>query len=91
MKTVGVTESVAVKPEQLIGTKWDSWCETYRGKMSMQFIDKSNCVYISVPNEFPMTYTVSEGKLYVSAIEGPFELRGDVLYNNDLPVFERAA
>ncbi|MCL2196829.1 MAG: hypothetical protein FWB77_04370 [Treponema sp.] len=94
MKAIDVTnieEVTAIKAEQLIGTKWESWCEPYRGRMSMEFIDKTNCVYISNPREFPMTYTVAEGRIYISNIEGAFELRGDVLFNNDLPVFERGA
>jgi len=91
MKTINRLEVTSVKPEQLVGTKWDSWCETYRGKMSMEFVDKMNCVYKSNPNEFPMTYIVESGLIHISSIEGAFELRGNVLFNNDLPVFERAA
>ena len=94
MKTVNATniEGVTtVKAEQLVGTKWESWCELYRGRMSMEFVDRTNCIYTSNPKEFPMTYTVAEGRIYISNIEGAFELRGDVLFNNNLPVFERGA
>jgi len=94
MKTIDETGTIrvtAIEPGQLAGTRWESWCELYRGRISMKFVDKSNCIYTSDPKEFPMTYTVSEGKVYISNIEGAFELRGDVLFNNDLPVFEKSA
>jgi len=84
-------ELKVIKPEQLIGTKWDSWCEPYRGKISMEFVDKNICIYTSNPNEYPMIYTITDGKVFINNIEGPFVLRGNVLFNNDLPVFEKVA
>jgi len=84
-------EAVVIEPKQIIGTKWDSWCDSYKGLVSVEFIDKSYCIYTSEPKKYPITYTIEEGKLFISNIEGPFELRGDVLFNNDLPVFEKAA
>ena len=84
-------EKTAIKPEQLIGTKWLSWKKLLGDKMSIEFLDTKHCVYISQPNKYQMTYNIKEGELYISMIMGAFELRGDVLFNNDLPVFERAA
>jgi len=85
------TEMTKIKPEQLIGTKWHSWCDEYRDRMSVEFIDTANCIYTSQPWKYPIPYTVEEGKIFIGSIEGPFELVGNILYNNDLPVFEKAA
>jgi len=90
-ESLETAELTVIKPDQLIGTKWDSWCEPYRGRISMEFVDKNICVYTSDPKEYPMKYTVTDGKVFINYIEGPFELGGDVLFNNNLPVFERAA
>jgi len=92
MKTFELTrDAIAIVPEKLIGTKWNSWCELYRERMSVEFIDNSKCVVLMQPRKFTETYTVTEGKLKINNIEGPFELRGNVLFNNDIPVFEKAA
>ncbi|MCL2271201.1 MAG: hypothetical protein FWC19_00150 [Treponema sp.] len=91
MKTQELTERTAIEPEKLIGTKWIAWSELVGERISMKFVDRINCIYTSQPNEYPMTYTVTGGDMFFSHIEGSFELRGNVLFNNDLPVFEKAA
>lgn len=93
MKTLVMTEKTAIKPEQLIGTKWTSWSDLFSDQMyvEVEFVDRINCVYTLKPKKYPLTYNVTEGQLFISNIDGPFELRGDVLFNNDLPVFEKAA
>ena len=85
------TDFTAEKPEQLIGTKLNGWCDVYRDRMSVEFIDTRNGIYTSQPWKYPITYSVEEGRIFIGDIEGPFELVGNVLYNNDLPVFELAA
>jgi len=84
-------ENTVIKPEQLIGTKWFTWNKLYGDRMSVEFVDRRNCVYTSQPNKFTMPYDVKEGKIFINNVEGAFELKGDVLFNNDLPVFEKAA
>ena len=84
-------ELVYIEPKKIVGTKWDSWCDRYRGSVSVEFVDNKNCIYTSREKKYPITYTVDEGKLFISNIEGAFELRGDVLFNNDLPAFQAAA
>lgn len=92
MKTIDrYQETTSIKPEQLIGTKWNGWSELFSSRMSMEFLDKTNCVYTSQPKKYPMTYKVTDGKLFFSEIEGAFELVGNVFFCNSLPVFERAA
>jgi len=92
MKTEQLNEkTAAIKPDQLIGTKWLSWKKLLGDKVSVEFIDKKNCIYVSQPHKYQMTYNVTEGKLFINMIMGAFELRGDVLFNNDLPVFEKTA
>ncbi|MCL2185735.1 MAG: hypothetical protein FWB86_07795 [Treponema sp.] len=81
----------AIDPEQLIGTKWKGFTDTFADRIFMEFLDKSNCVYTSRPNKYPLTYNVNKGKLYINHINGAFELRGNVLFINDYPVFEKAA
>jgi len=81
---------IVIEPKEIIGTKWDSWCDSYRGSVSVEFVDNKNCIYTSNEKKYPITYTVDKGKLFISNIEGPFELRGDVLFNNDLPAFQAA-
>ena len=86
-----ILERTTIQPDQLIGTRWISWSKQFADRISMEFIDKKNCVYVSQPKKFPLTYTIMEGSVYISNIEGAFELRGNVLFNNDLPVFEKTA
>ena len=91
MKTAPFLERTIIKPEKLIGTKWRAWSEFVGDQMTVEFLDHTNCIYTSEPNRFPITYTVTGGNIFISSIKGPFELRGDVLFNNDLPAFEKAA
>jgi len=91
MNTEKEIKASVIKAGQLVGTKWFSWKRMLGDKVSVEFIDKKNCVYTSQPHIYPMTYNIAGGELYISNIMGAFELRGDVLYNNDLPVFEKAA
>ena len=81
----------AIKPEQLIGTKWLGLSETFSDRYSLEFINNTKCIYTSKPKKFPLTYNVEDGKLYIYKIQGFFELRGDTLFNNDLPVFRKTA
>ena len=91
MKTSKELKKTAIMPEKLIGTKWNGWSEISANIFSVEFIDKKNCIYTAQPSKFPLTYNVSEGDLFISNIDGPFELRGNVLFNNDIPAFEKAA
>jgi hypothetical protein len=91
MKTDEAQRSTFIKPGQLVGTKWKGWSELFSSRMSMEFVDKTNCIYTSQPKKYPMTYTVTDGKLFISEIEGTFELVGNVFFCNSLPVFEKAA
>jgi len=91
MKNNTNTGKTVIKPEQLIGTKWISWSELFADRMSVEFIDNTNCIYTSQPKRFPLKYNIEKGELFISNIEGAFELRGNVLFNQDLPVFEKAA
>ena len=91
MKTQKLLKEAAVVPEKLVGTRWIGWSGFIGDRISVEFVDNANCIYTSKPNKYPMTYTVTGGKVYIKNIEGPFELRGDILFNNDLPVFEKVA
>jgi len=91
MNNERIIEKTTIKPDLLIGTKWVSWSNEFAERMSMEFLDKSNCVYTSQPKKYPLTYTVTGGEVFISDIEGAFELRGNVLFNNDLPVFKKVA
>ena len=91
MKTSEITEGTAIVQEKLVGTKWIGWSEFIRDRISVEFIDRTNCIYTSQPKKYPMTYTVTGGKMFIKNIEGSFELRGEVLFNNDLPIFEKVA
>ena len=84
-------EEVAIVPERLIGTRWIGWSGFIGERVSVEFVDNTNCIYTSQPNKYSMTYLVMGGKMFINNIEGPFELRGDVLFNNDLPAFKKAA
>jgi len=91
MKTEQHNMKTAIKAGQLVGTKWLSWKKLLGDKVSVEFIDVKNCVYTSQPNKYTMTYNIAGGELYISNIMGAFELRGNILFNNDLPVFEKVA
>ena len=84
-------EKTAIGPEELVGTKWIAWPEFVRGRIRVEFIDNENCVFIAEPSKFTVPYTVEDGNLLISNIEGPFELRGNVLFNFDFPAFEKVA
>ena len=91
MRHVPLSEKNIVEPVKLIGTKWVGWSEFIGDRMTVEFVDKTNCIYTSYQKKYPMTYSVMKGKLFISDIEGPFELHGQVLFNNGLPAFEKAA
>ncbi|MCL2184556.1 MAG: hypothetical protein FWB86_01705 [Treponema sp.] len=84
-------ETTEIAPDQLIGTKWLGWSDLFNDRFSIEFINEKRCVYTSQPKKYPLTYDIIEGKLYISNITGAFELRGNMLFNNDLPVFEKTA
>jgi len=91
MKTNDLLEATIIEPDQLIGTKWTCWSDLITDEIYVEFVNKTNCIYTSQLRKYQLTYNVTEGKLFISNITGAFELRGDVLFNNDLPVFEKAA
>ena len=91
MNNERLKEKTLIKPEQLIGTRWISWSKALADRISMEFVDNTNCVFTSQPNKFPLKYNVAEGKVFISDIDGAFELVGNVLFNNELPVFKKAA
>ena len=91
MKRMEIVEKSVIDLDRIIGTKWVGWSEYTTNNMSVEFIDRKNCIYTASPQKFPLTYNISDGKLFISNIAGPFELRGNVLYNNDIPAFEKAA
>ena len=91
MKEAPFLERTAIKPESIIGTKWVAWPEFIGDRIKVEFVDKTNCIYTSEPKKFSMTYTVSDGNIIISDVEGPLELRGHILFNNGFPAFEKAA
>ena len=91
MKTELLLEGTDIEPEQLIGTRWTAWNKLLGEQISVEFVDRTNCIYTSQPKKYPLKYTIAGGKVFISNIEGPFELRGRVLFNNDIPTFEKAA
>jgi len=91
MKIEQLSKKTTIEADQLVGTKWINWKKLYGEKIAVEFIDRTNCIYTSLPNKYPMRYTVTGGDLFISDIAGPFELRGNVLFNNNLPVFEKVA
>jgi len=91
MKSRKFTEITAIDHDKLIGTRWISWSEFVGDRMTMEFVDKSNCIYTSKPRKYPMKYSVLGGQILFKEIEGTFVLRGNVLFSNDIPVFEKAA
>jgi len=80
-----------IEHDNIIGTKWVGWSEFVGSRMMVEFVDKTNCIYTSEPRKYPMTYSVIEGKIFLSHIKHPFELKGQVLFNNGLPTFEKVA
>ena len=90
-KTEQLLEKTAIRQDQLIGTKWTSWNKSFGNRFTFEFVDRTNCIYTSHPKKYPLTYTITGGQMYISNIEGPFELRGNVLFNNDIPAFEKTA
>ena len=82
-------DTMDISQEQIVGTKWISVSRLFDKKIAMEFIDSDNCIYTSAYKKFPLTYTISDNKIYISSIEGSFDLRGNVLFNNELPIFKR--
>ena len=91
MKDLPREGKTAIEQEELIGTKWIAWPEFIGSRIRMEFVDKTNCLFIAEPNEFVVPYTVTDGNLLISSIDGLFELRGNVLFNFDFPAFEKVA
>jgi len=81
----------AINPDQLIGTKWISLSNFFGDKMSFEFVDRTNCIYTSQPRKYSMTYKVLNDEIFISCLDGSFEVRGDKLFNNNLPAFKKAA
>ena len=91
MKTELLVKKSAIVPEQLIGTKWTSWKKIFGDRISVEFVDRTNCIYTSMLNKFNLRYSIEGGIMFISSIKGSFELVGSVLYNNDIPAFEKTA
>ena len=91
MKDAPFLEKTVIDPESIIGTKWVAWTEFIGDRIRMEFVDKTNCIYTSEQKKYPLKYTVAEGEIMVSNIDGSLELRGDILFNNGFPAFEKAA
>ena len=91
MKEIPSLEKTDIEPESLIGTKWVAWPEFIGDRIKVEFVDKTNCIYTAEPNKYPLKYTITEGNLLLDNVDGPFELRGNVLFNYGFPTFERAA
>jgi len=82
--------ATAVKSENIIGTRWVGWSDFVCTRMSLEFVDKKNCVYTSIPRKFPMTYSLDEGRIHIKEINCSFEMRGRILYHNNYPAFVKA-
>ena len=91
MKNVSTSERNGIEPTKLIGTKWIGWSDFIRDRIMVEFVDKTNCIYTSEKKKYNVTYTITGDKLFISYIESPFELRGHVLFNNNMPAFEKVA
>ena len=91
MKEVSLLEKNTIEPQSIVGTKWNGWGGMFCDRLKIEFVDKTNCIYISKPNRYPMTYTVKGNKIFISEIKEPFELVGNVLFHGGLPVFQKAA
>jgi len=81
----------AVNPKNLIGTRWISRHEISGARTTVEFVDESTCIYATNPRKFPTTYTVKDGKIFINHIKLPFELKGQMLFNNGIPAFEKSA
>ena len=91
MKRVITSRRTPVKLENIVGTKWIGWSGSVGNRVTVEFMDNNSCIYTTEPKKYPITYSVNNGSLFISSIEGPFELWGDVLYNNNLPAFSRTS
>ena len=91
MDTEFLTERTDIEPETLIGTKWVGWGEMFCDRLKVEFVDKTNCIYTSESKKYTLTYTVTKGKIFLSYVEKPFELRGNILFNGIFPAFQKAA
>jgi len=91
MKETALFEKNIVEPTKIIGTKWIGWSKFIGEQIAVEFVDKSHCIYTSYHKKYPMTYSVMGGKIFISHIQDPFELSGQVLYSNGIPTFEKAA
>ena len=91
MEQLSSLENTAIEPETIIGTEWNGWGEMFCERLKIEFVDTENCIYISKPNKYPMTYTVFNDKIFISDIKDPFEVRGNMLFHGGLPVFKKAA
>ena len=89
MENTSLLKKNAIEHEKLVGTKWNGWSEMFSGRLMIEFVDKTNCIYTSKPNKYEMTYTVKKDKIFVSNFLEPFELRGHMLFSGGLPVFEK--
>jgi len=91
MEASYLPEKNVIEAENLAGTKWIGFSKMFYGRLKVEFLDKTNCIYTSKPDKYPMTYTVASGKIFISDIQEPFELRGNMLFTGNLPVFEKSA
>ena len=91
MRNAPFLEKKVIEPEKLIGTKWIGWSEFIGDQITVEFVDKRHCIYTSYHKKYPMTYTVMGTTMYISEIEEPFELSGQILFTNGIPAFEKAA
>ena len=98
MESTTLMEKNAIVLENLAGTKWVGWTEMYcewalphmmDTKVSVEFLDKTNCIYTSESNKYSMTYIVMGGKLFLNDIKRPFILRGNILFNGNIPAFQK--
>lgn len=80
-----------VKPEELIGTKWIGWSNLVADRMSMEFLDRMNCIYTSGTKKFPLKYNLLGDSVTIDCLNDPFVIKGNVLFANNIPVFSKAA
>jgi len=91
MKKAKVLEKKVISPENFIGTKWTACDKMFCERMMLEFVDNKNCIYTSKPKKYSLTYTVTGGKMFISHVEGPFALKGDVLFNSGFPTFKKVS
>jgi len=91
MKTVPFLKKTTIVPENLVGTKWIGWSDFIRDRMTLEFVDKTKCIFTSKPNKYPITYIVNENNIVFSNVDDTFELRGNILFSGDIPTFVKAA